>query len=119
MDADEFDGMLDQELGPVITPGDEEQVKVKEGVPGGSAQDITSWVEIKAHSSDDAEALLNKLRNAAIKYPDVSFKQTGNTVIAQVDPIRIEVPYINGIAKVAAQHGVESVTKKFQVVNAN
>ena len=113
----DFDDILDQELGPVVKHSDDQQVKVREGIPGKSSQDVLSWVEIRAHSSDDAESLLAKLRNASINYPDVAFKQSGSVVIAQINPIRVEIPYINGIVKVASQHGVEGVVKKFQVVD--
>jgi len=123
---DPFDDILDQELGelpiaPEMTdelPGEEPAVKVAQGIPGKSSQSIVPWVEIKAHSSEDAQVLVAKLKNASINYPDITYKQNGTTVVAHIDPIPVEIPYINGILRVASEHGVAEATKNFQVVDS-
>ena len=124
---DAFEDEIDSELGIDSEGQDKEtlakdsevkKVVVKDGIPGKSTQHISSWVEIKTHSSQDAEILVRKLQNAAMSYPDLKIKSNGATVVAQIDPIRVEIPYINGVIKIASEHGVSSVAKKFQIVDA-
>jgi hypothetical protein len=118
MDDLEFDQLLDQEIGPEVSSDIPKQVSVADGIPGKSSQNVVSWVEIATHSAEDAEILVGKLKTASINYPDLKIKQLGKSVIAQVSPITIEIPYLNGVIKVASEHGVSNINKKFQVVDA-
>ena len=117
MDELSFDELLDQEVGPKVSSDLEKQVSVADGIPGKSTQNIVSWVEIMTHSNEDAESLVTKLKTASINYPDLKIKQVGKQVIAQVKPITVEIPYLNGVIKVASEHGVTNIGKKFQVVD--
>ena len=114
----ELEDLLTQEFGPEISAEPETQVEVSSGIPGKSVQNVVSWVEISAHSAEEADALMTKLKNASMDYPDLKIKVMGKSVIAQVRPITVEIPYINGVVKVASEHGVSNIAKKFQVVDA-
>ncbi len=118
MEDAELENLLNQEFGPEVSAEPEKQVEVSSGTPGKSVQNVVSWVEISTHSTEEAEALVTKLKHASMDYPDLKIKTLGKSVIAQVRPITVEIPYINGVVKVASEHGVSNIAKKFQVVDA-
>ena len=118
MDENDFASALDRDIGPEVKANPAKAVKVRNSIPGKSEQKIIPWLDIETHSVEDAELLIQKLKNASVLYPDISYKKSGKRIIAQVTPIAVEIPYMNGVIKVASEHGVAGVTKKFQVVDA-